>query len=224
MTAANTPQRQMPTVNDPTAIPEGMGKPQKPRTLPILRVVGQVGATYIVAEGPSGMYLIDQHAAHERILYEQFMDDYQRQHPMTQYALETQTITLPPDLAQLVEEYAQPLQKIGFALESFGPNTYVIRGIPAILTDSSPIDALQAILLDLEAGVKPAAKTIEDKIVTRICKQVAVKAGQILSHDEMQSLINQLERCSLPHSCPHGRPTMLHMTSEHIAREFGRLG
>ncbi len=209
---------------DPAAIPAGMGLPAKPRTLPILRVIGQVGATYIVAEGPSGLYLIDQHAAHERILYEQFMEEHNRHEKTAQLTLTAQTINLPPIEARLLEENFDILQGIGFDLEPFGPNIYIIRSVPALLADESPLEVLGGILADLEVGNQPGQASIEEKIITRVCKQAAVKAGQILSVDEMQNIIRQLERCQSPHTCPHGRPTMLHMTGEQLAREFGRLG
>ena len=208
----------------PDAIPEGPDAPQKPRTLPILRVIGQIGATYIVAEGPSGLYLVDQHAAHERILYEQFMDEHARHEQVAQLSLDAQTLNLPPSEARLIEENIETLREVGFDLEPFGPNTFIIRSVPALLADQSPTEVLGGIIADLEAGTSPGQASIEDKIVTRVCKHGAIKAGQILSTDEMQSIVRQLERCRSPHTCPHGRPTMLHMTSEQLAREFGRLG
>ncbi len=212
------------TTLPPDSIPEGIGAPAKPRTLPILRVVGQVGATYIIAEGPSGLYLIDQHAAHERILYEQFMEEHERHEQVAQLSLEAQTVTFPPADAHLVEENLKTLAEVGFTLEPFGPNTFIIRGVPALLANQAPDEVLAGIIADLEAGTTPGQASIEEKIVTRVCKHGAIKAGQILSIDEMQSIIRQLERCKSPHTCPHGRPTMLHMTSEQLAKEFGRLG
>ena len=209
---------------DPTAIPDGLGSPIKPRTLPILRVIGQVGATYIVAEGPSGLYLIDQHAAHERILYEQFMEEHNRHEKSAQLTLTAQTINLAQEDARLLDENLDILRAVGFDLEPFGPNTYVIRSVPALLAVESPLEMLGGIIVDLEAGNQPGQASIEEKIITRVCKQAAVKAGQILSTDEMQNIIRQLERCQSPHTCPHGRPTMLHLTGEQLAREFGRLG
>lgn len=220
----HTPLNNKQDSNDPTEIPDGPDQPQKPRTLPILRVIGQVGATYIVAEGPSGLYLVDQHAAHERILFEQFLGDHHRHAQVAQLSLTAQTIMLPPTESRLIEENMDVLRSIGFELEVFGPNTYVIRAVPALLADSSPVEVINGILSDLEAEQLPGQSSIESKIITRVCKQAAIKAGQILSHDEMQSIIRQLERCQSPHTCPHGRPTMLHMTSEQLAREFGRLG
>lgn len=209
---------------DLTQIPEGMGRPARPRTLPLLRVVGQVGAAYIVAEGPAGLYLIDQHAAHERVLYEQFMEAYARQETMRQGVLATQVLDLPPVEARLVEEHLALLNDLGFALESFGPNSFRINSIPAFLADQDPVEVMQSILADLEQARVPGQSDIEARIITHVCKRAAVKAGQILSHAEMQDLIRMLERCQSPHTCPHGRPTMLHMSGDQLAREFGRLG
>jgi DNA mismatch repair protein MutL len=210
--------------NDPTAIPEGPDAPAKPRTLPMLRVLGQISAAYIVAEGPSGMYLIDQHAAHERVLYEQFMDNYERQGLLTQHTLMGQTISLSAPDARLLEAHQETLHEFGFVLEPFGPNTFAVRSVPAILSDTDPADILTQILTDLESGRLPGQKSIEERIIMRVCKQAAVKAGQILSLDEMNGILRQLERCRSPHTCPHGRPTILHMTTDQLAREFGRMG
>jgi DNA mismatch repair protein MutL len=205
-------------------VPDGPGAPRRRRTLPLLRVVGQVGASYIIAEGPAGMYLIDQHAAHERILYEQFMQHYAAQGTVSQSTLGGQSVLLPPAEARLLEEHLPVLEPLGFHIEPFGPNTYIIRAVPAVLADSDPTETLMHVLADLEQGNAPAQADIEAKIVMRVCKQAAVKAGQILSYEQMQGLIRQLERCDSPLSCPHGRPTMIHLSSDQLAREFGRLG
>lgn len=210
--------------DEATRIPYGLGTPRKPRTLPMLRVVGQIGAMYIVAEGPSGLYLIDQHAAHERILYEQFMEAYERGEQSRQFALNAQTIDLPPVEAHLVEERLDVLAAVGFELETFGPGTFIVRSVPALLADQNPVEAVRDILDDLFQEKQPGHATIEEKIIRRVCRRAAVKAGQILSLEEMQGLIRQLERCNSPHTCPHGRPTMIHMSGDQLAREFGRLG
>jgi DNA mismatch repair protein MutL len=203
-------------------IPAGPGKPLRPRTLPILRVVGQVGATYIVAEGPAGMYLIDQHAAHERILYEQFMAQQAAREPIAQHALPVTTLELNPAAAALVEEQIDTLAGLGFDLERFGTNTFRIRSIPALLADENPEGVIRAIVEDLESGLEPGEATLEEKLIRRVCKAAAVKAGQTLSYEEMQGLILQLERCESPRTCPHGRPTMLHLSGDDLARQFGR--
>jgi DNA mismatch repair protein MutL len=207
---------------DLTAIPEGPEGPARPRTLPMLRVVGQVGAMYIVAEGPAGLYLVDQHAAHERILYEQYMDSHSRRELIIQHTLAAQTMDLAPTEARLIEEKLDILNGLGFALEPFGPNTFSIRAVPALLADSDPAEVIRRILDDLELDKVPGREAMEEKIIRQVCRYGAVKAGQVLSYEEMQKIIRQLERCQSPHTCPHGRPTMLHMSGEQLAREFGR--
>jgi DNA mismatch repair protein MutL len=150
------------------------------------------------------------------------MAEHQRQDRVSQYTLSAQTIELPAAEAALLEEHLESLQYLGFDLETFGANTFVIRSVPALLTDADPVEVVHGILSDLERGDVAGESAIEDKIVQRVCKQAAVKAGTILSLEEMQGLIRQLERSESPHTCPHGRPTMLHMTSERLAHEFGR--
>lgn len=211
-----------PVRSDLVDIPAGPGKPARPRTLPILRVVGQVGATYIVAEGPAGMYLIDQHAAHERILYEQFMAQQAAREPVAQHTLPVTTLQLNPTAAALVEESIEILAGLGFNLELFGTNTFRIRSIPALLADEDPQQVIRSIVEDLESGLGPGEATLEEKLIRRVCKAAAVKAGQTLSYEEMQGLIRQLERCESPRTCPHGRPTMLHLSGDDLARQFGR--
>jgi DNA mismatch repair protein MutL len=208
---------------DPTAIPEGIGAPARPRTLPMLRVIGQVAASYIVAEGPAGLYLVDQHAAHERILYEQFMEAFEREGVIAQQTLAAQTLQLGTEEGHLLDENLDGLKVFGFDVEPFGANTYVIRAVPAILSDKEPVSVIQGILEDLSKGSKPGQERIEDKIVKRVCKNAAVKAGQILSLEQMQGLIRQLERAHSPLTCPHGRPTLIHLSSERLEREFGRI-
>lgn len=209
---------------DLSDIPEGLGLPQNPRTLPMLRVVGQVGAMYIVAEGPAGMYLVDQHAAHERILYEQYMARFSSQEIAVQQALSGQTITFSPSEAGLVLDKLESLKAVGFDMETFGNNTFVIRSIPAILADKDPVTVISGVIDDLQADKQPGMGKIEEKLIRFVCRHVAVKAGQILNHHQMQDLIRQLEFTRNPHTCPHGRPTLLHLSGDQLAREFGRGG
>jgi DNA mismatch repair protein MutL len=209
---------------DLSDIPEGLGLPKNPRTLPMLRVVGQVGAMYIVAEGPAGMYLIDQHAAHERILYEQYIARFSSQEIAVQQALSGQTITFSPSEASLVMDKLDALKAVGFELEPFGNHTFVIRAVPAILADKDPVTVIAGVIDDLQADKQPGMGKIEEKLIRFVCRHVAVKAGQILNHQQMQDLIRQLEFTRNPHTCPHGRPTLLHLSGDQLAREFGRGG
>lgn len=198
-------------------IPEGAGVPDKPRTLPVLRVVGQIGATYIIAEGPAGMYLIDQNAAHERILYEQLVADVQKDNIKTFIPHESVTVMLAPEDALLLIDLGEEFAQIGFEIEVFGPNTFVMRSMPQMME----ILAIDQALSNMLAFIRKSGKTLDNVVLsfTIVC---AIKSGQILQSDEMQSLVRQLERCPSPHNSPTGQATMVHMSREHLAKEFQR--
>ena len=191
--------------------------------LPIMRVVGQVGASYIITEGPDGLFLIDQHAAHERILYEQFMAEREQNEVASQGLVTSTAVHLPPDQATLLTENVGLLARLGFTVEPFGPNAFMVRAVPTILARSDPARALQAVLDDLERDKTPLQTQIEAQIILRVCKTAAVKAGQTLSMPEMEAMVRQLEACQSPHTCPHGRPTLIHLSVAQLAKEFGRI-
>jgi DNA mismatch repair protein MutL len=193
-------------------------------SLPLLRLVGQVAATYLVAEGPEGLYLIDQHAAHERVLFEQLMSQESQDNVVAQSLLEPVNVVLPPDKARLLEDQLEILEKLGFQVEPFGPNTFTVRAIPALLVGGDPEAALNVVVEDFEEDESPLASAIEAKITARICKRMAVKGGQTLSPEEQQALLRNLENCQSPRTCPHGRPTMIHLSADLLERQFGRRG
>jgi len=199
-------------------------RPLTPPTgkLPPLRVVGQVGTTYIVAEGPEGMYLIDQHAAHERVLFERLLAERQRAEVTSQALLEPQPVELAPEAASLLEEHLEVLGSLGFRVEPFGGTTMLVRALPAIVAETDPRQVLEDVAAALEAGEVPLEGTIEETVARQVCKQAAIKAGQVMAREEMEELIRALERCASPRTCPHGRPTMIHLSVEQLAREFGR--
>jgi DNA mismatch repair protein MutL len=205
--------------DDPTSIPVGIGTPQKPRTLPMLRVVGQVGATYIVAEGPAGMYLIDQNGAHQRILYEQFLEIYQGILAKSVYSLSaSQTVDLTLSEMKLIEKCLDLLSQIGFEVDIFGANSYIFRAVPELVAEQNPVDII-AVLLEETRSTKDVDQRTISLALARIA---AVKTGQILNQDEMQALIRQLERCPSPQTSPTGRATFIHLSGEQLAREFNR--
>ncbi len=194
-----------------------------PITTPILRLIGQVAATYLIAEGPDGLYLIDQHAAHERILFEKFNAN-RGEKTISQVLLNSVVVDFPPSSADLVLEQLSLLRELGFDLEEFGPGSFVIRAVPGLLQGSSPEGMLRAAVEDLEEDETPLEKNIEAKIIARVCKRAAVKAGQILSPEEQKQLLLDLEICQSPRTCPHGRPTMIHLSVDLLERKFGRTG
>jgi DNA mismatch repair protein MutL len=191
--------------------------------LPLLRVIGQVAQTYVVAEGPDGLYLVDQHAAHERVLYERMQADRVGAKVASQQLLEPVTVELTPAQAAILEAEAETLTEIGFDIEPFGGATYRLRAVPEILLKTDPAMALAEILGELAEGAVPLSRQSDERLIVTVCKRAAVKAGQTLSMQEMQDLIHKLERCSAPRTCPHGRPTMIHLSAAQLAREFGRV-
>jgi DNA mismatch repair protein MutL len=199
-------------------------RPVRTGQLPFLRVVGQLGLTYVVAEGPEGMYLVDQHAAHERVLYEKLMTEKARARVPSQTLLKPMAVELTPEGITLVEENLDALLELGFDVEPFGGNTALVRAVPALLVNTDVGSVFDEFVADLQVGNEPLASESEARIVRQVCKQAAIKAGQSLTHQEMEELIRQLERCVSPHTCPHGRPTMIHLSALQLAQEFGRLG
>ncbi len=206
-------------------LPTAPGENSDEQRLPIMRVVGQVGAAYIITEGPDGLFLIDQHAAHERILYEQFM----AQHAAADGGMPSQglvagvVVHLTPAQATLLEGQLELLARLGFQVEPFGPQAFMVRALPALLAKLDPAQALLAVVEDLEQERAPLANRVEARIILRVCKAAAVKAGQTLSVSEMEAMIRQLEGCRNPHTCPHGRPTLIHLSAAQLARQFGRM-
>jgi DNA mismatch repair protein MutL len=190
--------------------------------LPLLRVVGQIAQTYIVTEGPDGLYLVDQHAAHERVLYEQMQSSRASAQVAAQQLLEPMTLELTPSQSAILEAEAETLAQVGFDIEPFGGATYRLRAMPEILLKADPATALADILSELAEGAVPLSRQSDDRLIVTVCKRAAIKAGQTLSMQEMQDLIQGLERCGAPRTCPHGRPTMIHLSATQLAREFGR--
>ncbi len=191
--------------------------------IPLLRLVGQVGGTYLVAEGPDGLYLIDQHAAHERVLFEKLMKQRASKIP-SQALLEPAILQLSPAAASLLAGQLDTLQDLGFQIELFGPGTFRIRSIPALLSTGDPWAAVGVVVEDFEEDEAPLQAEVEARLAARICKRAAVKGGQILSVEEQRALLHDLEVCQSPRTCPHGRPTMIHLSVDLLERQFGRRG
>ncbi len=191
--------------------------------MPLLRLVGQVGATYLVAEGPDGLYLIDQHAAHERVLFEKWMQQHEKLVP-SQALLSPALVELSPQSAQVITSQLANLAHLGFQVEPFGPGAFQVRALPAILSRMDPAAALRVIVEDFEEDETPLQAEVEARLAARICKRAAVKGGQTLSVEEQRALLTDLESCQSPRTCPHGRPTMIHLSVDLLERQFGRRG
>jgi len=196
------------------------GGPAPEPALPILRVVGQAANTYIIAEGPDGLYLIDQHAAHERVLFEQVRAQRAQREVEVQGLLQPLTIELTPRHEEMLKAGGEILAAYGFAIEPFGTRTYLLRAVPAVLKGEKVAEALMEVLDSLGGEQDP--KGWEEKIAISLACHGAVRAGQVLNHEEMRNLVRQLEKAELPRTCPHGRPTMIRFSSSQLEKEFGR--
>jgi DNA mismatch repair protein MutL len=197
--------------------------------IPLLRLVGQVASAFIVAEGPDGLYLIDQHAAHERVLFEKMMSQYNDSiqsgsHIPAQALLSPVIVDLSPANARMLADQIRFLGKFGFQVEEFGSDTFLVRSIPLILTGMDPNSALRVLVEEFEEDEAPLQKEVEARMIARVCKRAAVKAGKMLSIEEQRALISDLEMCESPRTCPHGRPTMIHLSVDLLERQFGRRG
>ncbi|MCZ2121545.1 MAG: DNA mismatch repair endonuclease MutL [Anaerolineales bacterium] len=192
--------------------------------LPLLRLIGQIGATYLVAEGPDGLYLIDQHAAHERVLFEKLMAQRENKNIPAQALLTPEIVTLPPQSAKALVAQLELLQRFGFEVEEFGGNAFQVRAMPALFSGADPATALRALVEDFEEDETPLAAEVEAKIAARVCKRMAVKGGQTLTKEEQSALTRDLEACQAPRTCPHGRPTMIHLSVDSLEKQFGRKG
>lgn len=211
------------SVEQQTLLPQqGVGEETVPlmETLPALRVFGQTNATFIVAEGPQGIYMIDQHAAHERILFDRFEEQLDGGSTVTQPLLEPASLDLTPEQMLVLDENREMLERVGFVLEPFGENACLIRAIPSLAVKSGPVEVVDEVLRELQNLPEPSAAR-ERALAAMACK-AAVKAGQTLEVREMREIVMQLERTRRPSTCPHGRPTMVHLSHTQLEREFGR--
>ena len=211
------------TANQDSQLPTTNHQPPT-ANIPLLRLIGQIGSTYLVAEGPDGLYLIDQHAAHERVLFEKLMAQHDMKKIPSQSLLTPVVVQLPPASAKLLSGQLSVLSHFGFEVEDFGSNSFQVRAMPTLFMGGDPSAALRAIVEDFEEDEAPLQNEIEKKLAARVCKRLAVKGGQTLLPDEQRALLTDLENCDSPRTCPHGRPTMIHLSVDMLERQFGRRG
>jgi DNA mismatch repair protein MutL len=201
----------------------GWSPPPSPPTpalsLPVLRVVGQLDNTYVIAEGPDGLYLIDQHAAHERVLFERIEHQRSQKEIETQGLLEPMTLEVSPRQEAVLRAHYEGLAEFGFSIEPFGDRTFLVRAVPALVYDKDWAGMVKE-LLDSLSG-RDRRDWVEGVTRSMACHS-AVRAGQALTDAEMRELVRQLEQSATPHTCPHGRPTMIHLSSGQLKKEFGR--
>jgi DNA mismatch repair protein MutL len=195
------------------------------RKLPVLRVLGQVSQSYIITEGPDGVYMVDQHAAHERILLERMIAEWRTRAVSSQLLLQPVAVELAPAEREAVEEHLKVLRAIGFEIEPFGGDAMLLRALPATLAGVARPQQLRELLVELAGADAEAAshgETWEEHALANVACKAAIKAGQTLSPEEQRELIRQLEGASAHQSCCHGRPTMVHLSLSALERQFDR--
>ena len=199
--------------------PNGSGSAH-PSGVPMLRVLGQIAASFIIAEGPDGMYLIDQHAAHERVLYERILSQLREQAVDRQTLLDPLVVDLTPDEMTAFERSAAELAEIGFEIDRWDGGAVAVRAIPALVKGVDVAQRLRLILRELAEGGQ--GESWLDAVAVSTACHTSIRAGQSLSIPEMRELVSALESASQPRACGHGRPTMLHLSGSDLEKQFQR--
>jgi DNA mismatch repair protein MutL len=190
-----------------------------------LRPIGQLFRSYILAQGPDGLFVIDQHAAHERILFEQLKKGLADGQLPGQGLLTPETLELTPTQAMAVEKMQPALTRFGFDLSPFGGDTYVIRSVPSVLAghDGAKVilDIIEQAAEETGAG-KEGLERVEDELLSSLACHGAVKASRYMTLPEMDRLLQDLLNCEVPTNCPHGRPLIFSMSRRDIEKRFHR--
>ena len=209
------------TPEEDILIPEQWKEHLTTEKIPPLRVLGQVNRTFFVAETADGVMFIDQHVVQERILYEKFMGQLMNRNVATQSLLRGEMMEFNASENILVNENLAELQQLGFQLESFGENTYLLKTIPSVFGRLQPKELLFEVLENLKQSRNRLEK-IQEEIITRMACRASIKAGDIITISEIQKLLDELANCSLPYTCPHGRSIMIKVTVEELEKKFKR--
>jgi DNA mismatch repair protein MutL len=187
------------------------------------QIIGILNKLYVLMENQDGLVLVDQHAAHERILFEELRRRMEEQGVPSQRLLLAQTFDLAPRDAEWVERNTATLQKMGIGIEPFGQNAFKIDSLPTFLAVSDPVSFMRKVIDGLKSASNGSSplRLGEDMIAKTVCRH-AVKANDPLGYLEVEKLISDLLQCDLPYCCPHGRPTMIQISLAELEKKFGR--
>jgi DNA mismatch repair protein MutL len=187
------------------------------------RIVGQVFDTYWIVEYKDKMLMIDQHAAHEKVKYEQILKKVENNEIYTQILTPPVIINVTPKEADLIKNFEKYFKELGFEIEDFGMNAYAIRGVPLDLFGYNIKDLFDEILTQMsESPVRGVPQIIREKIASMACK-AAVKGNNSLTYEEADKLIEELLELDNPYNCPHGRPTIISMSKYEVEKKFKRI-
>jgi DNA mismatch repair protein MutL len=187
------------------------------------QIIGVLNKLYVLMENADGLVLVDQHAAHERILFEELRRRMEEQGVPAQRLLLPQTFDLPPRDADWIERNILILQKMGIGIENFGPNSFKIDSLPSFLNVSDSTQFMRKVIDDLKsASNSSSALRLGEEIIAKTVCRHAVKANDPLRYLEIEKLVQDLLACDLPYCCPHGRPTMIQISLAELEKKFGR--
>lgn len=190
-----------------------------------LRLIGVVGKLYVLLESDRGLVLLDQHAAHERILFEQMLNRLEQKNTApSQKLLLPETVELPPRDAQFLREQLVVLTRLGVGLSEFGERTFLLDALPPFVKAPDPRRFVFDLVDELRAAGREVnlARLGEHTVAKTVCRH-AVKANDPLNGPELENLIEDLRRCAMPYTCPHGRPTLIEMNYRELEKKFGRV-
>lgn len=183
------------------------------------KLIGVVFKTFIIIEINDELYFIDQHAAHERVLYEQVKDSYNSgKKPETQMLILPTVLPLKPAEIELIKDNIEIFEKVGFQIEDFGSNTIKISGVPSIAYNLDSTTIFQDTLKELTSFARTTKQEIENKFIATVACKAAVKAGMVLTQKEIDTLIQELWSLPNPYTCPHGRPTTIKYEKEELEK------
>ena len=187
------------------------------------QIIGVLNKLYVLMENADGLVLVDQHAAHERILFEELRRRMEEHGVPTQKLLLPHTFDVPPRDGDWIERNLSILQKMGIGIESFGPGTFKIDSLPGFLSVSDPAQFMRKVIDDLKsAGSSTSPMRLGEEMIAKTVCRHAVKANDPLRYPEIEKLIRDLLECDLPYCCPHGRPTMIQISLTELEKKFGR--
>lgn len=190
---------------------------------PGFRIIGQLFATYWLMESENQFYIMDQHAAHEKVNYEKLIKALEKKEIYSQQLAPPLILSLSMKEEEVIKRYRASFEKLGFVIEEFGGREYCIRAVPANLYGLGEQDVFIELLDSvMEETIMTDMDVITDKIASMSCK-AAVKGNQVLSRIEVEHLLEELMKCENPYTCPHGRPTMISMTKTEIEKKFKRI-
>ncbi len=196
---------------------------QEEYSIPNYKLIGIAFSTYIIIELDKELYIIDQHAAHERIMYEKVKENYYKEEGKdSQLMLLPDIITLTHKEMDIAKENMQMFEKAGFVLEEFGENTIKLTGVPNICLELDTKELFLETLDEINTVARTAKQEIEEKFIATVACKAAVKANMALTKEEVESLMDKLLRLPNPFTCPHGRPTAIKMTKTDIEKKFSR--